>query len=128
MKQTDLSIYVHSASHRNYSFIKRILWFYINALFFKTSIFPFKALKVWLLRLFGAKVGKNVVIRPCVNIKHPWLLSIGNHSWIGEKVWIDNLVRVNIGQNVCISQGAMLLTGSHNYKDPAFALITGQLI
>jgi putative colanic acid biosynthesis acetyltransferase WcaF len=61
-----------------------------------------------------------VVIKPRVNIKYPWRLSVGANSWIGEGSWIDNLVDVTIGANVCISQGAYLLTGNHDYKDPRF--------
>ncbi len=80
-----------------------------------------------LLRLFGAKIGAQVVIKPKVNIKYPWLLEIGDHAWIGEKVWIDNLVQVSIGSHACISQGALLLTGNHNYKKSSFDLITGQI-
>jgi putative colanic acid biosynthesis acetyltransferase WcaF len=75
------------------------------------------------LRVFGAEIGKGVVIKPAVNIKYPWLLSIGHHAWIGERVWIDNLAKVRIGDNCCISQGAMLLCGNHNYKKPTFDLI-----
>jgi len=128
MNQTDLSNYLHSAAHRKDPILKRILWFYINAFIFKTSWLPFNWPKVQLLRLFGASVGSAVIIRPGVNIKHPWLFHIGNHSWIGENVWIDNLVSVHIGNHVCVSQGALLLTGSHNYKDPAFGLITAPII
>ncbi len=76
-----------------------------------------------LLRLFGAVIGKGVVIKPSVNVKYPWLLEIGDDAWIGEQVWIDNLVKTVIGSDCCLSQGAMLLTGSHNYKNPAFDLI-----
>ncbi|TKC60952.1 colanic acid biosynthesis acetyltransferase WcaF [Pedobacter hiemivivus] len=128
MKKTDLSLYNNAAYHPGANLIKRTLWFYLNALFFKTSLIPLSSLKVCLLRLFGASVGKGVVIKPCVNIKYPWLLQIGDHSWIGENVWIDNLVKVHIGNHVCLSQGALLLSGSHNYKDPAFGLITGSII
>ena len=80
-----------------------------------------------MLRLFGAKIGKGLVIKPKVNIKYPWFLEIGDHVWIGEEVWIDNLTLVKIESNVCISQGAMLLTGNHNYKKSSFDLITGQI-
>ncbi len=103
--------------------VKRILWYYINHVFFTTGLFPFYGLKVFLLKLFGAKIGNGVLIKPFVNIKYPWLLTIGNHVWIGEQVWIDNLAQVNIGNNVCISQGALLLTGSHEYKRSSFDLI-----
>ena len=85
-------------------------------------------MKTTILRLFGAKVGKNVCIKPCVNIKYPWNLSLGNNVWIGENVWIDNLTQVTIKDNVCISQGAMLLCGNHNYKKTSFDLIVGQIV
>lgn len=85
------------------------------------------ALKIALLRIFGAKIGAAVVIKPKVNIKYPWLLEINDHAWVGEKVWIDNLVKVTIGSHACISQGALLLTGNHNYKKSSFDLITGQI-
>ena len=78
--------------------------------------FPFRSLKPALLRLFGAKVGKGVVIHPAVNIKFPWKLTIGNNSWIGQRVWLDNLDSLTIGNNVVISQGAMIIQGSHDYK------------
>ncbi|WP_316817944.1 WcaF family extracellular polysaccharide biosynthesis acetyltransferase [Pedobacter nyackensis] len=128
MSKTNLSFYVKPALNLKHGFIKRTFWFIINAWVFKTSLFPSSRLKVQLLRWFGASIGKSVVIKPCVNIKYPWLLQIGDHSWIGEKVWIDNLVAVCIGHHVCISQGALLLTGSHNYKDPRFELIKGRII
>ena len=74
-----------------------------------------------------AKIGIGVNIKPCVNVKYPWLLEIGNYTWIGENVWIDNLARVRIGNNVCISQGAMLLCGNHNYKKTTFDLMIGEI-
>jgi putative colanic acid biosynthesis acetyltransferase WcaF len=88
---------------------------------------PISAVKVVLLRLFGAKIGKGVVIKPNVNIKYPWLLEIGSYVWIGEQVWIDNLANVIIGDHVCISQGALLLCGNHNYKKPSFDLLVGKI-
>jgi len=81
-----------------------------------------------LLRLFGGKVGKNVIIKPNVWIKYPWKLTIGSDVWIGEYAWIDNLASVQIGENVCISQGAMLLTGNHNYKKTSFDLMVSEIV
>jgi len=127
MPQTDLSKYNKASYHPGGTGLKRILWFYANALFFKTSLLPVSVIKVMILRLFGAHIDKGVVIKPCVNIKYPWHLSVGQNAWIGERVWIDNLVMVTIGANVCISQGAMLITGSHNYKKDTFDLITGRI-
>lgn len=110
------------------SFPIRIVWYYINALFFINSGNPSSKTKVLLLKLFGAKIGKGVIIKPGVNVKYPWKLTIGDHSWIGENVWIDNLAEVNIGANVCLSQGAMLLTGNHNYKLESFDLIVQKIV
>ena len=127
MQKTDLLLYNNHPYSPGGNALKRVLWYYTNIIFFKSSLFPFYGFKVSLLRLFGAKIGNAVEIKPCVNIKYPWLLNIGNEVWIGENVWIDNLVMINIGSNICISQGAMLLAGSHNYKKSTFDLITGSV-
>ena len=66
-------------------------------------------------------------IKPSVNIKYPWNLTIGDDTWIGEGVWIDNLGKVSIGSNVCISQDSMLMCGNHNYKKSAFNLMVGEI-
>ena len=100
-------------------FLKITLWFFVNALFVRASWNPFMGIKMALLRAFGAKIGKGLVIKNNVIIKSPWYLTIGDYCWLGEGCWIDNLDRVSIGSNVCISQGAMLLTGNHDYTNPA---------
>ena len=128
MHKTDLSTYNNSPFHPGGNAFKRVLWFYVNALFFKTSLLPFNGFKAFLLRLFGAKVGNMVTIKPGANVKYPWHLTIGNYTWIGENVWIDSLVPVVIGSNVCISQGAVLLTGNHDYKKTSFNLLTKSVI
>lgn len=69
-----------------------------------------------------------MVIKPGVNIKYPWKLTIGNQCWIGEGVWIDNLDQVTLEDHVCISQGAFLLCGNHNYKLSSFDLMTAPII
>lgn len=109
------------------SLIKRTSWYFTNVLFFLNPWNPSSYLKVALLRLFGAKIGSGVIIKPAINIKYPWLLEVGNDVWIGENVWIDNLAKVTVGNDVCLSQGAMLLTGNHNYKEESFDLILGEI-
>jgi putative colanic acid biosynthesis acetyltransferase WcaF len=98
-----------------------------SALFFRHSLALINSFKIYLLRSFGAEVGNGVLIKPSVHIKFPWKLRIGNHVWIGEKVWIDNLDQVVIGDHCCISQGAMLLCGNHNYKKTTFDLMTSPI-
>lgn len=95
--------------------LKMTLWYFVNAMIVRASWNPFMKIKVFLLRLFGAEIGKGLVIKNNVIIKSPWNLIIGDDCWIGENCWIDNLDKVTIGSNVCISQGAMLLTGNHDY-------------
>jgi putative colanic acid biosynthesis acetyltransferase WcaF len=108
--------------------IKRIIWHYINLIFLNSYWLPKSSFKVLLLKCFGAEIGKGVNIKPGVNIKYPWLLHIGDHVWIGEGVWIDNLTKVVIGNHVCLSQGSMLLTGNHNYKKSSFDLMVGEIV
>ena len=127
---TNLSAYNNSwfKSKIGASALKQLVWYFTNVLFFINPLNPFSGLKVALLKLFGAKIGEGVIIKPGVNIKYPWKLNIAGHCWIGEKVWIDNLECVTIGSNVCISQGAMLLTGNHNYKKSTFDLMIAPII
>jgi putative colanic acid biosynthesis acetyltransferase WcaF len=121
--KTQLSTYNNSWYNPGKNSFIRLLWFGTNALFFVNSLNGSSVLKVRLLRLFGAKIGKGVVIKPGVNIKYPWNLSIGDYSWIGERVWIDSLGIVKIGSNCCVSQGAMFINGNHDYSKPTFDLI-----
>ncbi len=126
-KRTSLVNYNKNQYFPGKSSFVRGFWYFTNVLFFINPLNPFSRLKILILRFFGAKVGKGVVIKPSVNIKYPWKLEIGNYVWIGEKVWIDNLAEVIIGDNCCISQNALLLTGNHNYKKSSFDLITGSI-
>ncbi|MFI3304851.1 MAG: WcaF family extracellular polysaccharide biosynthesis acetyltransferase [Rikenellaceae bacterium] len=123
----DLSKYDNSYYYPGRGAFIRLVWYFVNVLFLINPFNPFSGLKVVLLRLFGAKIGRGVCIKPSVNIKYPWNLKVGDYTWIGEGVWIDNLVMIDIGSNVCISQGAMLLCGNHNYKSETFDLITQEI-
>ena len=76
--------------------------------------------RVWMLRVFGAHVGEGVLIRHRVRVLWPWKLSIADHCWIGEGVWLLNLEPITIGPDVCISQEAFLCTGSHDRHSPSF--------
>ena len=125
--KTDISKYDNVSYKPGGSTLKRLSWYYVNLLFFRSGMIPSSTLKCILLRAFGAKIGKGVNIKPCVNIKYPWRLKIGDFTWIGENSWIDNLADVTIGNNCCISQGAMLLCGNHNYRKSTFDLITGKI-
>jgi len=95
---------------------KEAIWYIIKCIFFLSPIpYPYR-LKVFLLKIFGAEIGKGLVIKPRVNIHFPWKLEIGDNVWIGEEVFILNFEKVIIGNNVCISQRAFLCGGNHDYK------------
>jgi putative colanic acid biosynthesis acetyltransferase WcaF len=99
------------------------IWIILQALLVQ-SFLPGTWHRVALLRAFGARIGIGVTIKPGVRVKFPWRLSVADHVWIGEDVWIDNLAPVRIEPNACLSQGAYLCTGSHDWSAVGFDLIT----
>jgi putative colanic acid biosynthesis acetyltransferase WcaF len=98
------------------------LWLLAQRIFL-TSALSTPRLRVHILRAFGAQIGCDVVIRSGVRVKFPWRLQIGDHCWIGQDVWLDNLAEVHIGNHCCISQGAYLCTGSHDWGRVNFDLV-----
>jgi len=110
------------------SSLKQVIWYFVNIIFFKNPFNIFSGLKIALLRWFGAELGEGVVIKPAVNIKFPWKLKVGHHSWIGEEVWIDNLSEVTIGSNVTLSQGCLLLTGTHDHSKTSFDFLSHPIV
>jgi putative colanic acid biosynthesis acetyltransferase WcaF len=125
--KTDLSKF-NNDWYKPGSKLKRAFWYLFNVSFLLNPMNPFSGLKKLVLRMFGAKIGKGVVLKQRINVKYPWKLEIGDNSWIGEDVWIDNLDMVKIGANCCVSQGALLLCGNHNFKKEAFDLMIGEII
>jgi putative colanic acid biosynthesis acetyltransferase WcaF len=99
----------------------RVLWGGAQVVF-RLSPRPCFGFRRFLLKLFGAKIGKNVNIYPSARIFLPWNLEIGDWSSIGESAEIYNLGKVTIGSKATISQRAHLCAGTHDYRDPAFPL------
>ena len=75
---------------------------------------PSSSIRAFILRIFGARIGKNVILRPRMRVKFPWNLIIGEDVWIGEGVWIHNQGIVQIGEHSVISQECFITTGSHD--------------
>lgn len=124
----DLTKFSNSWYNPGHGYLTRTLWHFVNALFLQNPLNPSSRLKIIVLRLFGAQIGEGVVLKPSVNVKYPWNLSIGDYSWIGENVWLDTLATVTIGKHVCISQGAYFCTGNHDWSDPAFGLVVKPIV
>jgi putative colanic acid biosynthesis acetyltransferase WcaF len=97
----------------------QVLWLLVSGLVVRRWWCPV-SLRIAILRAFGAEIGSGVLIRHDVKIHWPWKLKIGDHSWIGEETWILNLEPVDIGAQVCVSQGVLLCTGSHDRHSPSF--------
>lgn len=112
---------------RGASIYVEALWLVVSGLLVSSWI-PGSKWRCGLLKLFGARIGEGVIIKPGVQIKYPWRLTIGSFCWIGERTWIDNLAEVRVGDHVCISQGVYLCTGSHDWSSDTFDLITGSIV
>jgi len=126
--RVDLGAYDNRGYNPGAGLLKRGLWYVVNAMVFHSWLLPHSPTKSAILRWFGATVGAGAVIKPRVNIKYPWHLTLGHDVWIGEGAWLDNLDDIIIESNVCISQDAYLLTGNHDYSDPNFGLITKPIV
>lgn len=109
------------------SYWRQLLWYFVGSPLVQSHWLPISAIKVWLLRSFGAGIGRNVNIKPGVRVKFPWRLIIGDCVWIGEDAWIDNVAAVTIDSHVCISQGVYLCTGNHDWNYPHFQLISAPI-
>jgi len=96
------------------------LWWLVQALFFRTSPQVLYGWRRFLLRLFGARVGKGVILRPSVQVTYPWKVQIGDYAWVGDDVTLYSLGEIIIGANAVISQKCYICTGSHDYSKPAF--------
>jgi len=117
-KTVDLASFRVNGYSAGRSVVVRALWFFVGLPVLRANYNPFSGLKRRLLQVFGASIGSGAVIKPGVRIKNPWLLKAGRNCWFGEDCWIDNLAPVALGDNVCISQGAYLCTGNHDWSDP----------
>lgn len=96
----------------------RVSWFLLQPLLLRCRVNPFSFTRVAALRLYGARVGQGVTIRPGVRVKFPWKLTVGDRCSIGEDAWIDNMEQVVLGDRAVVSQGAYLCTGNHDWRQP----------
>jgi putative colanic acid biosynthesis acetyltransferase WcaF len=103
--------------------LMRVMWS-MGRWLFRLVPRPLFAPRRLLLRLFGARIGRNVHVSNTAVIYFPWNLEIGDWSAIGDHAFIYNLGRVTIGQKTTISQRAHLCAGTHDYKDPSLPLLT----
>lgn len=122
LQRVDLSAFTNEGFERGAGAFKEGLWMLVSLLLFRFCPLPLYRLKNSLLRWFGARVGRGVVIKPDVRITFPWKLELGDYVWLGEGCWLLNLAPITLASHVCVSQRAFLCTGSHDYKSVTFDL------
>ena len=103
-------------------------WWFVRCVFFRLSPQFLYGWRRFLLRCFGAKIGKKVLIRPTATITYPWKLTIGDYSWVGDDVVLYNLAEIVIGKNTIISQRSYICTGSHDYTKKDFSIYAKTII
>jgi putative colanic acid biosynthesis acetyltransferase WcaF len=110
----DLSRFRLPANFRGRSAATVQLWWLVQATLFRWSPQLLYGWRRFLLRLFGARIGRHVLLRPSVQVTYPWKLEIGDYSWIGDDVVLYTLGNVHIGAHAVLSQKSYICTGSHN--------------
>ncbi len=101
----------------------RAVWMLAGKPLFRLSFHNWYGFRSRLLRLFGARIGTGVAIRPTVNIEVPWMVEIDDDATVGDYAIIYSLGMVTIGKRSIISQYSHLCAGTHDYADHAFKLI-----
>ncbi|OAN14370.1 WcaF family extracellular polysaccharide biosynthesis acetyltransferase [Exiguobacterium undae] len=120
----NLSKYDQSNFDRGASGFKIIIWWFIQGTLFRLSLHNMYRWRVFILKIFGAKIGKHVKIRSSAKFTYPWKISIGDYSWIGDDVVLYSLDCIDVGSNTVISQKSYLCTGSHDIYCENFSLKT----
>lgn len=122
-KYQDLSLFKLPDNFRGKNkFIVQIWWIVQSSIFRWSPQFMY-GWRVFILRLFGAKIGKNCLIRPSSTFTYPWKVTIGDNVWIGDDVVLYSLWNIDIGSNVVISQNSYICAATHNYKSVAFDMV-----
>ena len=104
------------------------LWWIVEALLFRPSPQFLYGWRRWLLRSFGATVGRDVILRPTVRTQFPWKVSIGDYAWVGDDVVLYSLGEITIGEHAVVSQNCYLCTGSHDPLDPSFPIFSVPIV
>lgn len=126
MSTRRLDLFSGSGYKKGRGLFAQLAWFLVSNLVFQKWWLPAR-LRPGLLRLFGARVGRGTNIRNAVRIHWPWKLSLGDWVWIGEGAWLLNLEPIAVGDHACISQEAVLCTGSHDYTSSTFEFDNGPI-
>jgi putative colanic acid biosynthesis acetyltransferase WcaF len=124
----DLAKFKIPSDFRGKSKVVVQLWWIVQDTLFAWSPQFLYGWRRFLLRVFGAKIGKGVLIRSTVKITYPWNVEIGDHSWIGENNVLYSLGKITIGKNVALAHQVYINTGGHNYKKVTFDIFSKNVV
>ena len=103
------------------------VWWLVQSTLFACSPQFMYGWRRFIARCFGAKIGRNVLLRPSVKITYPWRVKIGDYSWVGDDVVLYSLDDIEIGANVVVSQRSYICAASHDYSRPTFDMIAKRI-
>lgn len=106
----------------------RLCWNFVYIIFFRFSPRILHGWRTFLLRIFGAKLGKGVHIYPAARIWAPWNLEFGDSVGIADGVILYSHAKIIVGSRATISQGSHICTGSHDYTKQGNPLITASIV
>lgn len=104
------------------------LWWLVQATLFSLSPQFMFGWRRFLLRLFGAKVGRDVLVRPSVRITYPWKVALGDRVWLGDCAELYSLGEIEIGNDVVVSQRSYLCAATHDHTAPTFDIVSGKIV
>jgi putative colanic acid biosynthesis acetyltransferase WcaF len=93
----------------------RLLWMIVQATLFRWSLRRADRWRSFLMRCFGATVGKGCMIRSTVRVEVPWNITIGDGATLGEFAILYSLGPIIVGDHTTISQYSHVCAGSHDY-------------
>jgi putative colanic acid biosynthesis acetyltransferase WcaF len=123
---------VNTDTHTGPSFslqnrMARALWNVVQATLFRWSPRPLHGWRSFLLRTFGAKVGRGVHVYPGAKIWAPWNVEFGDETGVGDGTVLYSQAKITLGRRVVISQGTQLCTGTHDYTKRGFPLVAAPI-
>lgn len=124
----DLSLHKVPKGFRGRNVFVVELWWIVQASLFAWSPHIFYGWRRFLLRLFGAKVGKGVLVRNSARFTYPWKVTIGENSWIGDDCVFYSLGNITIGSNVSIAHRDYFCTGFHDIHSISFDIHSKPII
>jgi putative colanic acid biosynthesis acetyltransferase WcaF len=106
----------------------RFIWRLFYLILFRPFSLPFfNVWRIYLLKLFGAKIKKGSIVHSSVIIPAPWKLCMGILSTIGPDVKL-HIGYTNIGNKVTISQRTYLCSATHDHRSINMPFIFGKII